>query len=369
MTDDVIDIETNGQISLKDEIAAAFDAQEEQNPLVGPDEAQEEDSSLPPADAVEEDDPEDSPPPPLQADEEGEPEEDEPEERTTNYDQPPEHWAQDQKDKFNAIPEEHREIVMDARKSLERGYQTKFEGIASIQKEHDQIVDMFKPVEAMLAANNMDRVGGIRTLFQVQQQLQNDPVSALTNLIGQHGENATNILQSVAQNMGVQINGPEMEVDDYMDPQVKQIRDELAAMKQQNLAQQQIAQQQQTADLTTQIQMFAETKNSDGSLKYPHFETIKPKMGQLMQAGLSSNLEEAYNAAVGIDPELSAQRDKTRDAATAAKSETARKKSVKKAKASSRDVSTRRAPPVPSKGNSSVSIMDSVTAAFDAQNG
>jgi len=373
MTDtetDRIDTEANGMIDLKDDIAAAFDALSDDPPSDDPVEPQEEASSNESVPSLaEEDAPEDgrfpSPPPAPQADAA-------PVAKTADepdYNQPPEHWAQAEKDQFLAIPEEHREMVMETRKSLERGYQAKFDDIASVKKEHDQLVEVFRPVEHILAANNVDRITGIRTLINAQQQLQTDPVGALTQLVMQHGQNATTVLQGVARNVGVQFPDPETEVDEYMDPQMKTMQDQIDTMSQQHLAQQQITQQQQTADLTTQIQMFAETQNPDGTLKYPHFETLKPKMGQLMQAGLAPSLDEAYSAAAGMTPEIVAERDKARDIANAARTETARKKSVKKAKASSRDVSTRRAPPAPSEGPVPDKVSDSVAAAFDAHNG
>jgi hypothetical protein len=40
---------------------------------------------------------------------------------------------------------------------------------------------------------------------------------------------------------------------------------------------------------------------------HPHFEAVKVKMGQLMQAGLASDLESAYQQAIAITPEISDQ--------------------------------------------------------------
>lgn len=40
---------------------------------------------------------------------------------------------------------------------------------------------------------------------------------------------------------------------------------------------------------------------------HPHFEVVRTKMGQLMQAGLASDMESAYQQAINITPEISDQ--------------------------------------------------------------
>ncbi len=282
---------------------------------------------------------------------------------------PPEHWSSEEKEQFLAIPAEHREMVANTRKSLEKGYQTKFDDLASLRKEHEQIVNLVQPFEAQMQANGLDRVGGIRAMVGMQQMLLQNPNQAIAQLVQQYGGvNAAAIVQGIAQTYGVVQSPTASEADEYTDPQVQQLQSQMAQMQASAAQQQQFAQQQNQADASAQIQVFSGTKDDQGNLKFPHFDTVRAAMGDLITTGHAGGMEEAYEKAVWQNPDTRAILQADQQKSFVSNQDANRKESVKKAKASSRDVPTRRAAPMVN-GTKSESILDSVAAAFDAQAG
>ena len=81
-------------------------------------------------------------------------------------------------------------------------------------------------------------------------------------------------------------------------PLIHDLRTELASLKSQLGTFQQQRSNFESQQVSSQIASFAAAKNADGSPKYPHYERVKGYMGQLMQSGQASTLEDAYTAAV-----------------------------------------------------------------------
>ena len=54
------------------------------------------------------------------------------------------------------------------------------------------------------------------------------------------------------------------------------------------------------SETENQINVFSTEKDADGNLKHPHFEKLRVKMGNLIDAGEAKGMEEAYNKALTI---------------------------------------------------------------------
>lgn len=287
----------------------------------------------------------------------------------------PDQWSAEDKTTFEAIPEEHRGLVIEARKSLERGYDKKFKTLAGEQKgfateknEYDQIVNLVAPFEAQLNAAGLDRVGGIRALVGAQTLLQTNPEAGLTQLFRQYAAHDPSIIQRIAKAAGVAVQGPDTEADEYVDPQVQSLQQQVSQIQANTAAQHQFTQQQQQAAYNTQVQVFMEATDEGGVLVHPHFAKVELEMADMIR-GLQSrgeqvDLEAVYKNATRANPETYQEVQAKLDTARLAKDDASRKETVKKAKNSSRDAPTRRAAP---KTPTQVSdkITDSVAAAFD----
>ena len=217
----------------------------------------------------------------------------------------------------------------------------------------------------------MTRTQGIAQLVAAQQALQQNPVVGLTNLIRQYGSNPQ-VLQALAQNLGLVQSTPAEQADEYVDPQTKAVMDQNAILQQQingitGHIQQQAhnAQQTQTNSLQAEILGFENAKDDAGNPLHPHFETVKPMMGALMQAGQASDMKAAYEMAIYADATIRTDLIANSAAQTAKAEDVTRKAAVQKAKSASRDVGIERQPDQLN-GIKSESMDDSIAAAYDS---
>lgn len=260
--------------------------------------------------------------------------------------QPPEHFSAEDKEKFLTIPNEHRAGLLDVRKSLERGFDEKFQGMARMREEQEAVAAIMAPVEAELSQAGLDRVAGIRMLVGTHQALQQNPAAGIAHLITQYGgANAGALVSQLNAHFGVASPKPGTEVDEYVDPNLAALNarfDKFEAVQNQN---QLNSQQAQQTDINNQVQLFQEAKDDSGNLKYPHFKVLEPLMAKAITGGMTQNIEEAYEIASRANPEIFELMMKERDEKRVADIDTHRKEANAKAKKASRDVNTNRAAP------------------------
>ena len=90
-----------------------------------------------------------------------------------------------------------------------------------------------------------------------------------------------------------------------VDNSAQPIYDELNNLRQQVLQQQQYQQQEQNRIAQDQeAQMQEMITEFSSNAEYPHFEQVRESMAQLLQAGMSESLEDAYNKAAWSNPEI-----------------------------------------------------------------
>ena len=114
-----------------------------------------------------------------------------------------------------------------------------------------------------------------------------------------------------------------------------------------------------------QITQFAEAKDTDGNPLYPHYETVRETMAQLLESGLAEDLTSAYEAALRhprhaeIYDEISKQETASAEAAKAAeiKAETER--------ARGNAISVKSATPAVTSSDSPKGVRGSIESAFD----
>jgi hypothetical protein len=113
-------------------------------------------------------------------------------------------------------------------------------------------------------------------------------------------------IQWLAKNYGVDISevGLDSTEEDYADPQVKALQQQVAQL--QGFLNQQQQTQMQSVQQNTQsmIDQFAGEKDANGNPKHPHFSEVRDRMGVLIQGNQAPDLATAYDMAVYADPKL-----------------------------------------------------------------
>ena len=205
---------------------------------------------------------------------------------------PPQHWPNDFKEQFEKMDATGQHLFMKRYKDLEGDYTKKTQSLAKYRKRQEAFDDILKPHMDDFSRAGMDEVGAVRQLLAAHDYLRKDPKQAI---------------QWLAKNYGVdmsEVGIDSTEEDDYADPQVKALQQQVAQL--QGFLQNQQQTQMQSVQQNTQsmIDQFAGEKDANGNPKHPHFDEVRDRMGVLIQGNQAPDLATAYDMAVYADPKL-----------------------------------------------------------------
>ncbi len=262
----------------------------------------------------------------------------------------PEAWPNESKEAFNSLPREAQQTLLDQSKNLERGYTKKFQEIAEIKREHEAIASLFQPLEGQMRAANVNREGAIRGLLEAQSLLNSNPLQGLRQLVSTYGrDGAAQIVQSLAQEYGVLAPAEGQAEEEYIAPEVVELRNQVNGLTQKIEQQNQQTIQQQQDAIQKQISDFANKTDDAGNLLHPHFEKVRGTMGSLITAseaaGQSMTLEQAYTKAVRSEDDLFEEILTKEKESFSKKKEVERKTQVASSKKASRNPKTRNVAP------------------------
>jgi hypothetical protein len=292
---------------------------------------------------------------------EQQPEADEPDEANDDDDEPaeaaelealpaPNHWPKDFAAKFEALEPPAQHLFMQRYKDLEGDYTKKTQAIAKYKKRQDAFDEIMQPFKGDFERAGMDDVGAVRQLLAAHDYLRKDPANAINWLASQYGVD-----------IGAIGNDPALE-DEFADPQVKQLQQQVAQLT--GFIQNQQTQQQSYEQASTQsfIDQFAAETDASGNPAHPHFETVRSVMGSLISSGNATDLKSAYEAAVYANPELR-QEELKRVAARQSQAKV-KTEAVQKAKKAQRSKVRGSATPAAQALPANASIRDTINASI-----
>jgi len=222
----------------------------------------------------------------------------------------PEHWSASDREIFNNQPEAAKAFMLDRHKSMEGDYTRKSQEFASDKRQYDAITDSLAPYTAEFQQAGLDHAGAVRQLASWHDSLRSGGRAALLQLASMYN-----------------IDMSEAEDQEFLDPSVKALQNEVSQLRADSTRQTQAAQQEKQNQLLAVIQQF-ETETSDtGALKHPHFKALQDDITRLFQSGIAKDLPDAYSKALTFRPDLTARKE---PAKTVSKVDQAAK--VKKAK-------------------------------------
>lgn len=120
----------------------------------------------------------------------------------------------------------------------------------------------------------------------------------------------------------------EDDLDDYRTPEEIQMDQRLETLERREQQRENQLKQQEQALAQKELNMFLSATDANGELKYPHFQKVGQDMLELSKVYVNDSLEESYQRAVLLNPELNAQRD----ADILRKAENEKKARIEKAK-------------------------------------
>jgi len=230
----------------------------------------------------------------------------------------PKNWSEEVRSKFKDLPRDAQEYMLKRDKEMTADYTRKTQEVAEQRKSFESLDKVIAPMRQQISASGISEAEYISRLLNADLALRNNPKMAIKQL---------------AQGYGIDLSSYDSDSVEYeTDSQITQLKQqnqailaELNQFKQQNLQ----SARQQTEN---QINTFANTKDEKGNLKYPHFDKVRTKMGNLIDANEAKGLEDAYAKAVRLDDELYKESLDNQRKQAKAEEDARRKAAVEKAK-------------------------------------
>lgn len=263
------------------------------------------------------------------SDEEGEAEEAEPEPETFEA---PQHWSAEDRELFDSLDDSVKPLWLEKSKSLESGYQDKFQSLAREREELERykgIGEVLAPYRQNLQMSGLNETAYVQQLVSTAAYLQQNPVEGLKHLARQYGVDMSAFVPS--------------EEDEYTDPQVAQLNQRLDQIQGSIQTQQQQAALSQTAALQKQIDDFQNATDESGNPAHPHFEKVRGHMQGLLASETAKDLQDAYDQAVWAVPEIRSDLLKLQQEKAAKERDATRKAELAKAKKAGKKVKTSKA--------------------------
>lgn len=218
-------------------------------------------------------------------------------------------WSQEAKAAWAALPPAIQTAVLKREKEASDGIKQKSDQI----RHYEEIETLMAPRRAELAKRGYrSDAQAIKTLLDVSDSIARDAPGTIQRLAQAYGVNLTALASPNPDGQQQQPN---------FDPnQLIQHARQISAQESQN-AFRQFAQQQEQARIESQIKDWAKDK--------PYYAKVEGVMVGLMQAGVAQrDLNDAYQKAVALDPEIQAEirtNDEARRATEVAAAEEKRK--------------------------------------------
>lgn len=260
----------------------------------------------------------------------------------------PEHWSAEDKELFTNSTEEVQQWIVARDKGMQAEHTTKSQELAEQRKGDEPLYSLAEQTRASFAAQGVTPAQGMAQLVQAQQAL----------MSGTPEQRQTALMQ-IAQSYGISLTSGAQDPleDEYQDPELGNLKQEIAQMKSHMAQTQQSAAMQQQQSTQQYIAAFAAEKNEAGELKHPHFDLVSQKVGNLVvEAG---SIEKAYELAV--EPIIALIQGET--AKTAAAQEKERVGRVSAAKKAA--PSNTRSKSVASKASKPVTTRDAAAEAWE----
>lgn len=258
---------------------------------------------------------------------------------------PPEHWSEEDKNAFMQMDESGRDWALRLEANAHKGIEEK-------SKELKRFRDAFEPYKHLVPPG-VSEEQVIQNLLNAQNVLNSNPVEGIRWLMRSYGIDEKQFMPTSVE--------PD-EDDEYLDPEVRKLREEIATLKnsaQQNLL---LAEQRRQQELMAQINEFRDAVDDKGEPLHPHYGEVIGVMAGLLQSGRATDMESAYEQAVWAVPEyrdhvVEQQAKERAEAELKAKTEAATK--AAKASKSVNGQSSSKSPSAPK------SIGDALTEAYE----
>ena len=237
---------------------------------------------------------------------------------------PPASWRKDFHDVWQKADPKMQEYAWQREEQMRAGV----EPLLAKAQFADTMQEAIEPYLPTIQGMGLTPEKAVSALMQADYTLRTAPPQQKMQLFAQ-------LAQSYGINLGAMGANPQATPQNSVDPLVWQLQNELNNVRGEVMGWKQQQEMQQNQQLLGEINQF--------SLKADHFEEVRPTMIQLLQSGMAETLEQAYDKAIRLNPDLFEQINKAQQAEVAAKQAKEYNRAAKAARAAA--VSVRSATP------------------------
>lgn len=251
----------------------------------------------------------------------------------------PKQWKKEWRDKFDKLPPEAKEILLERDREYNKGFTRNASENAEARRFVEGVKSTFQPHHRQqMSQTGLDDVGAVKYLLAQHDAFNNDPVGFVAQVAKQ--VDPVKFLSAVAQRAGITLDQPAQaqaqpapaESNEWVDPQVIELRKQLDETRQQlggihqylqtqtQTAQQREATMREAQErqwqgrVATEIETFVGATDDQGNLLHPHAEDVQqqmavllasePTLAKLKFSDPAKALQEAYNHAVYLNPQI-----------------------------------------------------------------
>ena len=256
--------------------------------------------------------------------------------------QAPEHWSSDEREKFDALPPEARELVLERDGQFQKGYQEKAQAISAI-------TDALEPFKESLIRRGMTPQQAIGILFNAQDRLDNNPLDGILKIAQSYG-----VVDQLKEQFA-----PQTDDEDFTDPGIKALQQKIEGLEGKIDQTTQGIQQQAIDAGNQQIEIFKSAVDGEGNPEHPYFEQLMPEITALIKTKPGTTLEDAYKKLAWTVPEYRESQNQQ----VVEKTDQEKAKQVKKAKRAGRAVKSN-GKNDPDEGTETLTIAEDLAEAF-----
>jgi hypothetical protein len=224
---------------------------------------------------------------------------------------PPSSWKREYHEPWQSVDPKVREYVWQREEEVRSG----IEPMKTKAQFADQVNKAMEPYMPTIQGLGIDAPTAIQALMQADYTLRNSPPAEkrayLAQLASQYGINLGD-------------EGYDQQVNP-IDPAIYELRNELNSVRGEVVGWKRQQEEVQNQTLLSEIEQFAH--------KADFFEDARPTMIQLLNAGMATDLQDAYEKAIRFDSNLSKQVQQSRQAEADAARRKANNTAAKSAKA------------------------------------
>lgn len=224
---------------------------------------------------------------------------------------PPQSWKKEYHDAWQKADPRLQEYAYQREEQMRAG----IEPIRAKAEFADRMNEVLEPYMPTIRGLGIEAPQAVKALMEADNILRNsDPQSKL------------NYFHSLARSYGIDLSAQGQTAPQAtVDPNFVALQNELIKIRGEVTGWKQAQEEQANAVLLNEVSQFA--------TKAEHFEAARPTMIQLLQSGVATTLEDAYNKALRLDEELFAQQQQATQARALAERKASADRAAKAARA------------------------------------